>query len=43
LSQFSHTKTLFHLPNNIVYLDGNSLGPMPLTAREHVAAMMGDE
>ena len=43
MSQFSHTKTLFHLPSNVVYLDGNSLGPMPLAAREHVATMMGNE
>jgi kynureninase len=36
---FARTRDLFHLPEGLVYLDGNSLGPLP----KSVAARVGHE
>lgn len=43
MSDFSATKELFHLPNGIAYLDGNSLGPLPKSVPERIASMLRDE
>ena len=34
---------MFHLPEGVVYLDGNSLGPLPKKAVERVERTMSDE
>jgi kynureninase len=42
-TNFAATKALFHLPEGVVYLDGNSLGPMVKSAPARMARAMEGE
>jgi kynureninase len=43
MTDFAATRAFFHLPEGVIYLDGNSLGPLPKTAAERVARTITDE
>jgi len=43
MSNFEKTKSMFHLPDGMIYLDGNSLGPLPKATPAHVGDMLTKE
>ncbi|WP_170608045.1 kynureninase [Ruegeria arenilitoris] len=43
MTDFAATKAKFYLPHGMIYLDGNSLGPMPKEANARVHSMITDE
>ena len=43
MTDFSATRSLFNLPEGVVYLDGNSLGPLPASASERVKQTIEQE
>src|SRR5690606_24515041 len=43
VTDFSATRTRFHLPEGVVYLDGNSLGPLPRSAAERARQVIEAE
>jgi len=43
MTDFKHTKSLFHLPDDLIYLDGNSLGPLAKATYSRVGQTLLDE
>lgn len=43
MTDFAKTRSAFHLPQGVTYLDGNSLGPLPKAATARVAQTMQEE
>ena len=43
LRVYDDTKALFHLPDGVIYLDGNSLGALPLGVAERVSRVITAE
>jgi kynureninase len=42
-TDFDHTRTMFDLPEGVLYLDGNSLGPLPRNVAARVQSAIADE
>lgn len=43
MTDFARTKRMFHLPQGMTYLDGNSLGPLPKTTAKRVGHTIENE
>ncbi len=43
MTDFAKTRAMFHIPEGMIYLNGNSLGPMPKAAPDAMNRFLNDE
>ena len=43
MTDFTRTKSRFAIPDGVIYLDGNSLGPLPVAAADRISRMISEE
>lgn len=43
MTDFNKTRAMFHIPEGMIYLNGNSLGPMPVNAESSIVNFLNDE
>jgi kynureninase len=43
MTDFTRTQSLFQIPDGVIYLDGNSLGPLPVAVADRVRSVISEQ